>query len=109
MSSVEQNLVKLIYLMPKSRKSSRLKELFYLVFLDRLDMTVVIALHLRRSNRRQIFSHFVCEHDREHCFADDAGGGDGGDVGAFEGGVAWFLGVDIDACERFAKVEIGFI
>lgn len=55
-----------------------------------------IPLHLVYRIAAEFFAEGIGEDYCEHCFADDAGGGDGGDVGAFEGGEVVGFGVDID-------------
>ena len=79
------------------------KSLCRSIFSQRRQIAVVIPPHLVDRIAAEFLAHRVCEDDRDHCFADDSGGGDGGDVGALEGGEVFGLGVDIDGMERFAK------
>ena len=79
------------------------KSLCRSIFSQRCQIAVVIPPHLVHRIAAEFFTHRVCKHDSEHCFADVSGGGHGGDVRAFEGGEVFGLGVDIDGMERFAK------
>src|SRR5947209_8682776 len=74
-----------------------------LVLRQALHVAVIVPLHFLERIASEFLPHLICEDDGEHCFADNACGWDGGDVGALESGVRWLFGVNVDGTEALAE------